>query len=205
MESLPPKIPDYISEKSHLTLRLKPKGVGEVDKKSVGRKDNAGQNKFFESASYEKHSVTFVDKTRKKSDTYDYPDFVATDEFDNAKVYDEIVKPKMPLFMDGYSMHFIAYGQTGSGKSHTMIGPYGTFSKRNDSDTGFDDNFGLFPRAALTILEGIQARSNKSIMTICVAESPFNAPVDLVTKQMINMNSTTNQLEGMGETIIRTP
>ena len=67
MESLQPKIPDYISEKSHLTLRLKPKGVGEVDKKSVGRKDNAGQNKFFESASYEKHCVTFVDKTRKKS------------------------------------------------------------------------------------------------------------------------------------------
>ena len=149
----PSKFEDYISEKSHLTIRLKPKGVGEVDKKSANRGENGFQNKYFESASYENHSVTFADRNRGKSETFEYADTVATDEFDNSKIFDEIVRPKIPLFMDGFSMHYVAYGQTGSGKSHTMIGPHGVFKAPSDDVNNVDPGFGLFPRAAMVILK----------------------------------------------------
>ena len=42
-------------------------------------------------------------------------------------------------------------------------------------------------------------------MTICVSESPFRDPMDLVNKQMINLEPATNQLVGMTENIIREP
>ena len=42
--------------------------------------------------------------------TYDYPDFVATDEFDNKRVYEEIVAQKIPYILDGFSSVILAYG-----------------------------------------------------------------------------------------------
>jgi hypothetical protein len=42
-------------------------------------------------------------------------------------------------------------------------------------------------------------------MTICISESPFKDPIDLVTKTPIMMDVTVNELVGMTETIIRTP
>ena len=146
----------YVSEKSHLTIRLKPKGVGELDKKVTGRTDNTSQSKFFESGSDENHQITFADSTRGKSESYDYPDTVATGEFDNSKIFKEIVEPRIPLILDGFNSHWIAYGQTGSGKSHTMIGPMGVFNTPAESIDDVDPHLGLFPRAAMILLKGIQ-------------------------------------------------
>ena len=101
-----------------------------------------------------------MDKTKSKTDEYTYPDIVATDEFDNPRLFDEIVRPKLPLFLDGYSLHYVAYGQTGSGKSHTMIGPHGVFKNKQGLDVDNPDpELGLFPRAAMIVLKEIQARS----------------------------------------------
>ena len=104
--------------------------------------------------------MTFLDKKRGKTEVHEFPDCVATDEFDNPKLFEELVVPRLPLFLDGYSCNYVAYGQTGSGKSHTVIGPFGVF-KNND---GLDienpsPELGLFPRAAMVILKEIQARS----------------------------------------------
>ena len=150
---------------------------------------NTSQNKFFDSASYENHTVTFIDKKRGKTDIYDYPDTVATDEFDNPKLFEEIVAKRLPLFLDGFSCNYVAYGQTGSGKSHTIIGPHGVF--KNNQGLDIDNplpELGLFPRAAMHILKEIQGRSQKSVMTISASESPYRDPVDLTTKQMISLD-----------------
>ena len=42
-------------------------------------------------------------------------------------------------------------------------------------------------------------------MTICIAESPWRDPMDLVTKQMIMLDTISSDLIGMKETIIRGP
>lgn len=41
---------------------------------------------------------------------FDWPDIVATDEYDNKRMYDETIATKIPLILDGYSMVVVAYG-----------------------------------------------------------------------------------------------
>ena len=77
---------------------------------------------------------------------------MATDDFNNKRMYDEIVAGKIPLILDGYSQVILAYGQTGSGKTHTLIGKLGVFQNAPSDDLeNLDDNLGIFPRAALAI------------------------------------------------------
>ena len=82
----------------------------EKDKDKKGVEENSFQNKWFKEASHENHSITFVDKEGKKPDTYKHADFVATDEFDNKKTYEDVIAPKIPYILDGFSLNIIAYG-----------------------------------------------------------------------------------------------
>lgn len=109
------------------------------------------------------------------------------------------------MILDGFNSHWIAYGQTGSGKSHTMIGPMGVFDTAAESIDDVHPHLGLFPRAAMILLKGIQQKPEKTVMTICIAESPWRDPMDLVTKQMIMLDTVSSDLIGMKETVIRGP
>ena len=83
---------------------------GEKDPEKKGVEANSFQNKWFKEASHENHSITFIDKTGKKPDVYNHPDFVATDEWDNKRTYDDIIAPRIPYILDGFSLNIIAYG-----------------------------------------------------------------------------------------------
>jgi hypothetical protein len=65
-----------------------------------------------------------------------------------------------------------------------------------------DDNLGLFPRAALAILQGLKQKSEKSAMTITMCESNAVHPIDLVTKRYIWLEPTTNELMGGQEHLV---
>ena len=81
---------------------------------------------------------------------------MATDEFDNKRVYEETIGKKIPLILDGYSMVLLTYGQTGSGKTHTLIGKLGVFAHPpSDNLDNLDADLGLWPRAALAIFQGL--------------------------------------------------
>lgn len=55
--------------------------------------------------SNEKHSITFRDLKKKNKETvYTFPNIVATDDFDNKKMYEVTMAPKIPLILDGFSM-----------------------------------------------------------------------------------------------------
>jgi hypothetical protein len=43
-------------------------------------------------------------------------------EDDNDKVYNDVVAPNVPRFLQGENCSFFAYGHSGSGKTHTVIG-----------------------------------------------------------------------------------
>lgn len=185
---------------------MKPIGKGETDQNKTLTKENEFQNKIYKGANYENHSIIFQDKANKgREDNFNHPDLVATDEFSNKRFYEETVGPKIPLFIDGFSMNFVAYGQTGSGKSHTMIGPKGVFDNESPDIENLDENLGLFPRAAMEILKGLQAKPEKTAMTISISESNFRHPMDLITKSLIWMDPTTDELIGMKEIPIETP
>lgn len=90
-------------------FRLRPiTGEKDADKKNVDV--NSFQSKWFKEASHENHSITFVNKEGAKPDTYNHPDFVATDEFDNKRTFDEVIAPKIPYVLDGFSLNIVAYG-----------------------------------------------------------------------------------------------
>lgn len=130
---------------------------------------------------------------------------VATDDFTNKRMYEETVAKKVPLILDGFSMVIWAYGQTGSGKTHTMIGKLGVFKNSPSDDLdNLDDNLGIFPRAALEILQGLKAKPEPTAMTITICESLGMHPMDLVTGTPIWMDPTTNELMGGKEHLIET-
>ena len=158
MESHPnlPAAGEYIEEKANLTIRMKPLGKGETDADKTLTTNNEFQNKTYKGASYENHMIEFQDKARGTMDKFNHPDCVATDDFDNKRLYDEVVAPKIPLFLDGFSFNFVAYGQTGSGKSYTMIGPLGVFKNASSDTDNLDPGLGMFPRAAIDIWKGLQ-------------------------------------------------
>lgn len=47
---------------------------------------------------------------------------VYSDQFDNAMVFDQAVKPLLAQIKQGYNATCFAYGMTGAGKTHTMFG-----------------------------------------------------------------------------------
>ena len=155
VDKAPPMAVDgYIKDKSLLALRMKPVGVGETDQFKKDTLENKYQNKEYVGCSQEKHSITFKDlKQKNKIINYTFPDLVATDEYDNKRMYEETLAQKIPLILDGYSTVVLAYGQTGSGKTHTLVGKLGVFKNAPSDDLdNLDDNLGMFPRAALALL-----------------------------------------------------
>ena len=139
-------------------VRMKPIGQGETDQFKTQTNENLYQNKEYVGSSYEDHCVTFRDLKRKNQlIKYNYPDIVATDDFDNKRVYEETIAKKIPLILDGHNLIVTAYGQTGSGKTHTMIGKLGVFNSVPSEDLeNLDENLGLFPRTALAIFQGLK-------------------------------------------------
>lgn len=194
-----------MKDKSLLVVRMKPIGVGETDQFKKDSMVNPYQNKEYVGCSYENHSVTFKDmKTKNKKEiNYNFMDMVATDEFDNKRLFEETVALKVPLILDGFSMVMLAYGQTGSGKTHSMVGKLGVFKNppSNDLDN-LDDNLGLFPRTALAIFQGLEKKKEKTAMTITMCESLVTHPCDLTTKGPIWLEPTTNELMGGKEHLI---
>ena len=101
----------YIHDKSLLVVRMKPIGKGETDQFKKDSAVNPYQNKEYVGANYDSHSIAFQDlKSKGKLIEYKFPDIVATDDFDNKRVYEETVAQKIPLILDGYSMVLCAYG-----------------------------------------------------------------------------------------------
>lgn len=137
---------------------MKPIGKGETDQFKQLTAENKYQNKEYVGCSYESHTVAFKDlKSSGRLKEFKYPDVVATDEFDNKRLYEETVAPKIPVILDGFNMIVVAYGQTGSGKTHTLIGKLGVFKQApSDNLDNLDDNLGLFPRAALALFQGMK-------------------------------------------------
>ena len=45
-------------------------------------------------------------------------------ECSQSKVYDSVVAPMLPHFLDGFNCTIFTYGQTGSGKTYTMFGAH---------------------------------------------------------------------------------
>ena len=60
-------------------------------------------------------------------------------------------------------------------------------------------NMGLFPRAALNVLDRIKNRSEQTIFTMNISEANFREPRDLLTKDMIHMNPKIHEFEGYSE------
>ena len=134
---------------------------------------------------------------------FDYPDVVATDDYSNKRLYDETVALKIPQILEGYSLVVLAYGQTGSGKTHTMIGKLGVFKNPpSENLDNLDENLGLFPRAALEILQGLKQRKEKTVMTIAMCESNAVQPIDLTSKGPIWLDVNSNEMMGGVEHII---
>ena len=153
--------------------------------------------KVYSGGNYESHSVTFKDTKKGDNQTYKFPSLVATEDFDNEALYNEMMKHQVDRFLDGYNVNFIAYGQTGSGKTFTTSGPSGVFKKvPEDAFENYPKTFGLFPRAACDIFKAIQERPGKTIMTINVCESNYQTPLDLVSKKPIKLDPETNELMG---------
>jgi len=86
--------------------------------------------------------------------TYDFPHCIITGS-DQAAAYNAIGAPLMEKLREGYSCALIAYGQTGSGKTHTIYGPPGCLTETNmtESEGGTPTSWGIFPRAALAMLD----------------------------------------------------
>lgn len=100
-------------------------------------------------------------------------------------------------------MCVIAYGQTGSGKTHSLVGKLGVFKNPpSDNLDNLDDNLGMFPRTALALYQGLQAKPEKSFMTITICEAVWLHPMDLTTKKSIWMDPNTNELMGGTEHLI---
>lgn len=190
-----------ITEKCHVTIRLKPLGEGRSDQNELG-----STNKRFAGGDYEKHTLTFNDVAKKDNAVYKFPSLVAPGDFDNERLYNEMMKSQVERFLDGYNINFFAYGQTGSGKTYTTSGPSGVFKKLpEDAFENYPKAFGLFPRAACDIYKGMLASNKKFVMTICVCEANYQEPRDLVSKRVIKLDPTTSEMHGQNETIINSP
>ena len=143
-----------IHEKCHVTIRCKPLGKGASDSNTQGT--DKVSNKIFAGADYKLHTISFKDSKKKDLQVHKFPDLVATGDFDNAAIYDEMMKQQVARFLDGFNVNFFAYGQTGSGKTFTTSGPAGIFKKIGDEALeNYPKDFGLFPRAACDIFKAI--------------------------------------------------
>lgn len=85
----------YIKEKSLVVVRMKPVGVGEVDEQKKLTLENKYKNKEYVGCSHEKHCVTFKDLGTGKILNYDWPDLVATDDYDNKRMFNETIGSKI--------------------------------------------------------------------------------------------------------------
>ena len=80
---------------------------------------------------------------------------MASDYFDQEKVYGSLMITYIEKLLSGYNINFMAYGQTGSGKTYTMIGPPNFFQNLPLELTQVLPEFGLFPRTAFNILNKV--------------------------------------------------
>ena len=95
---------------------------------------------------------------------------VLTDDMDQKNCYDTMMPFFLDKFSQGYNVNFLCYGQTGSGKTHTALGPPGTF-KKGVQMSDVQDNFGMFPRAAMEIFA--LAQSKGAIVTLALCQDYF--------------------------------
>ncbi|KAF2071696.1 hypothetical protein CYY_006996, partial [Polysphondylium violaceum] len=69
-------------------------------------------------------------------------DHIADQQCDQEYIFDNIAKPIIHSFINGYNACIFAYGQTGSGKTYTIVGPpeyYPLQTNNNDNDNGNND------------------------------------------------------------------
>ncbi|GIQ80384.1 kinesin-like protein [Kipferlia bialata] len=88
----------------------------------------------------------------KPSGTFSYAKQVIQPSQDQADTYDILeIEDLVQAFQDGYNVNFLANGQTGSGKTHCIFGPP-TVDWASASSA---PDYGILPRAALAILQGL--------------------------------------------------
>lgn len=79
-----------IYEKCHVTIRCKPLGKGASDSNEHGAEKVS--NKIYDGSNHEKHTVSFRDTKKKSTQTYKFPNLVATEEIDNEALYNDMMK-----------------------------------------------------------------------------------------------------------------
>ena len=131
------------------------------------------------SVQYTARSVTIDGRVFK------YPRHVISPEMDQRALYDEFMPRRVAAFLDGVNVNVMAYGQTGSGKTHTMFGPPGMMARAAQGAFGaaVADDYGLFPRGLLAIIDAARARHGaRAVLTASAVELSITGNLDMMTK-----------------------
>ena len=78
-------------------------------------------------------------------------------------IFDIAAADRVDALLAGYNATLMAYGQTGSGKTHTMFGPDEVLVDFKACDPA---HYGLVPRAAIRLFEGVEARTSDSTFIV---------------------------------------
>ena len=116
---------------------------------------------------------------------FSYPRHVIGPEMDQRALYDEFMPQRVAAFLDGVNVNVMAYGQTGTGKTHTMFGPPGMMARAAQGAFGaaVADDYGLFPRGLLAIIDAARARYGaRAVLTASAVELSITGNLDMMTK-----------------------
>ena len=139
-----------VAARCEVAVRLKPLGAGKSD--IIHEHEKFGKMRLTH-VDAPNHTIVFGGSSET---VMNFPRFIATGEYTQEMVFEELMTKYIDHFLNGYSVNMMAYGQTGSGKTYTMLAPIGTFTNLPDGELGeMPEAFGLFGRAVISIFNEV--------------------------------------------------
>ncbi len=161
------------------------RGLGVVRIKPLGAGGGGGEASAAGAAAA--RSLTFdvtANSVTVDGRTFAYPTHVMGPGMDNASVYAAYMPTRVAQFLSGVDANIVCYGQTGSGKTHTCFGPPRSMAKAAAGMVGAcSEDFGLFPRALISIFKQVQARrarGERLSLTFSAVELAIDGNVDML-------------------------
>lgn len=111
-----------------------------------------------------------------------YPRHIVPPGSTQEQTYNEFLPVRIQSFLDGFNVNILAYGQTGSGKTHTMFGPPGIMGRAaaGEYGLGITPDYGIFPRAIISIFNELKHRSNPCVLVASTIELAITGAVDML-------------------------